>query len=74
MAQDAFDVYLDGKHIDTVFASVGAYDAEEMKKSLINHDGYSSGIEVEVVDLLDDATRRKVALKFVERKVRKAKK
>jgi len=49
MAQDAFDVYLNGKHIDTVFASVGAYDAEEMKNSLINHDGYSAGIQVRKV-------------------------
>jgi hypothetical protein len=49
MAQDAFDVYLNGKHIDTVFASVGAYDADEMKKSLINHDGYSAGIKVRKV-------------------------
>jgi CRISPR/Cas system-associated exonuclease Cas4 (RecB family) len=46
MAQDSFDVFLRGEHIDTVFASVGAYDAQEMKRSLVNHDGYDPSIEV----------------------------
>jgi hypothetical protein len=41
----AYDVYLDGKLIDTVFQS-GISDEEEVKKSLINHDGYDPGIEV----------------------------
>lgn len=45
MAQDAFDVYLNGKHIDTVFATVGSYDADEMKKSLINQRYYTALIE-----------------------------
>jgi hypothetical protein len=40
--QRAYDVFLNGKEIDTVFA-VG-YDAEEMRRSLINHDGYNPGI------------------------------
>ena len=46
MASDAFDVYLNGKLIDTVFASVGSYDYQEMKKSLVNHDGYDPRIKV----------------------------
>ena len=40
----AFDVYLRGKLIDTVFAT--GYDSEEMRKSLINHDGYDHDIKV----------------------------
>ena len=43
---DAFNVYLRGKLIDTVFANVGAYTIEEMKQSLINHDGYDPEITV----------------------------
>jgi hypothetical protein len=35
---------LNGKHVDTVFAT--GYDAEEMKRSLINHDGYDPAIVV----------------------------
>lgn len=45
--QDAFDVYLNGRLIDTVFAN--GYDAEEMRRSLINHDGYDSRITVRKV-------------------------
>ena len=42
-----FDVYLNGKVIDTVFYSKSAnVDANEVKRSLVNHDGYDSGIEV----------------------------
>jgi hypothetical protein len=41
----AYDVYLNGELIDTVFQSDPS-DAEEVKKSLINHDGYDSGIVV----------------------------
>jgi hypothetical protein len=42
--QRAFDVFLAGKEIDTVFAT--DYSAEEMRKSLIDHDGYDPGIVV----------------------------
>jgi hypothetical protein len=43
----AFDVYLNGKEIDTVFYSAGAnVDAEEVRQSLINHDGYNGRIVV----------------------------
>lgn len=41
---NAFDVYKDGKKIDTVFYS--GNDADEVKKSLIDHDGYDSDIVV----------------------------
>jgi hypothetical protein len=40
----AWNVYLNGRLIDTVFAN--GYDAEEMRKSLISHDGYDSRIIV----------------------------
>lgn len=43
----AFDVYLNGKEIDTVFYSVDAkVDVEEVKKSLVDHDGYNPKIVV----------------------------
>jgi hypothetical protein len=42
--QRSFDVFLAGKKIDTVFAT--NYTAEEMRKSLIDHDGYDPGIVV----------------------------
>jgi hypothetical protein len=41
----AFKVYENGKHIDTVFF-VESMTAEEVRKSLINHDGYSEEITV----------------------------
>jgi hypothetical protein len=41
----AYDVYLNNKLIDTVFQS-GPSTPEEVKKSLINHDGYDPGIVV----------------------------
>lgn len=44
--QQAFDVYLNGKRIDTVFAT--GYDVEEMKKSLVEHDGYNPSITVKL--------------------------
>ena len=44
-AQQAFDVYLNGRNIDTVFYS-GPVDADEVRRSLIDHDGYDSDIEV----------------------------
>ena len=40
----AWDVHLNGKLIDTVFAQ--EEDAEEVKWSLINHDNYDPNIEV----------------------------
>jgi hypothetical protein len=46
-AMKGWDVYLNGKKIDTVF-----YDneppmaAEDIKRSLVNHDGYDDRIEV----------------------------
>jgi predicted metal-binding protein len=43
----AFDVYLYGKNIDTIFYSADAnVDADEVKRSLVNHDGYSPDIVV----------------------------
>lgn len=46
----AFDVYLKSKHIDTVFYSDGMkIGAEEVKKSLVEHDGYDSRIVVRKV-------------------------
>jgi hypothetical protein len=39
-----FNVYLNNKWIDTVFAQ--GYDAEEMRRSLIDHDGYDPRIVV----------------------------
>lgn len=45
--QQAFDVYLRGKLIDTVFAT--GYTVEEMTRSLIEHDGYDPAIMVKLV-------------------------
>lgn len=42
----SYIVKLNGKEIDKVFRS-SKETPEEVKKSLINHDGYDSGIEVE---------------------------
>lgn len=47
----AFNVWKNGKLIDTVFYSVGktqkiADAVEDVRRSLINHDGYSSEIKV----------------------------
>ena len=42
--QEAFNVYRKGRLIDTVFAT--GYTTDEMKRSLINHDGYPSDIRV----------------------------
>lgn len=47
LATKAFDVFLNGEEIDTVFYNDNSnVDEEEVKRSLINHDGYDSGIEV----------------------------
>ena len=50
IAARAFDIYLGKTLIDTVYygRSVNV-DVEEMKKSLINHDGYDSRITVREV-------------------------
>lgn len=43
----AFDVYLNGKEIDTVFYSAKPpVDSSEVRKSLVEHDGYDSRIIV----------------------------
>lgn len=44
----AYDVYLNGKIIDTVWQDDPS-DEEEVKRSLIDHDGYDPAIEVEKV-------------------------
>jgi len=45
MKQSRFDIYLHGRHIETVY-----YDedmaAEEVRKSLINHDGFNTNIVI----------------------------
>lgn len=40
----AWNVYLNGRCIDTVFAN--GYETDEMRRSLINHDGYDPRIVV----------------------------
>lgn len=43
----AFNVYLKNKQIDKIFYGDNTkVDKEEVKKSLVNHDGYDSGIRV----------------------------
>lgn len=43
----AYDVYLRGKKIDTVFYSPGAkVSADDVKRSLVSHDGYDADIVV----------------------------
>lgn len=42
--QKAYEVYLHGQWIDTVFFS--GCTTEEVRKSLINHDGYNPLIKV----------------------------
>lgn len=44
--EQAYDVYLNKKLIDTVFYN--DYSVEDVKKSLVDHDGYDSGIVVKV--------------------------
>jgi hypothetical protein len=43
--QEAFNVYLNNKRIDTVHYQ-DDFTAEEVKRSLISHDGYDSNIKV----------------------------
>lgn len=45
MAHQAWNVYLNGKLIDTVFCSHGG-SAADVRRSLINHDGYDVSITV----------------------------
>jgi hypothetical protein len=43
----AFNVYLNGRLIDTVFYSKGTnVTADDVRRSLIDHDGYDSRIVV----------------------------
>jgi hypothetical protein len=42
---NSFDVYLNGKVIDTVYFTAGI-GADDVKRSLVNHDGYDHGIKV----------------------------
>lgn len=42
---NAFDVYKDGKKIDTVYYK-GNETADDIKKSLVDHDGYDGDIVV----------------------------
>jgi len=44
MKARAYNVYLYGRHIDTVWFT--GYTCEEARLSLINHDGYHYAIEV----------------------------
>jgi hypothetical protein len=47
----AFDVFLNGKNIDTVFYSRDAkMTNDEVRRSLINHDGYDPAIIVRAVN------------------------
>lgn len=46
MPSTAFNVYLDGKKIDTVFYSSAFISASEVKRALVNHDNYSQDIVV----------------------------
>lgn len=46
-AHKAFDVFLNGQEIDTVFYNDSVnVDIDEVKRSLVNHDGYDPNIEV----------------------------
>ena len=45
MPTTAYNVYLRGKLLDTVFQS-GQSTAAEVRRSLINHDGYDDAIKV----------------------------
>jgi len=44
MASNAFDVFINGTWVNRVFDS--ETDPSEVKRSLVNHDGYYAGIEV----------------------------
>lgn len=49
MKQKAYDVYLHGRKIETVFYVNST--AEEVRESLINHDGYHPAIKVRERDV-----------------------
>ena len=53
MDSKAWDVYLDGKLLDTVWFDEDC-DSEYVRNALVDHDGYHPGI---VVDLPWDARR-----------------
>jgi hypothetical protein len=57
---NAWDVFLHGENIDTVFYTEGN-DAEDIRKSLIEHDGYDPDIEVKrrKGKLFDNPTKSK---------------
>jgi hypothetical protein len=44
--QEAYDVFLNGKLIDTIFQNSSNDTVADVKKSLVDHDGYDSGIVV----------------------------
>ena len=62
----AWDVFLNGKNIDTVWST--EQDAEEMKKSLVNHDNYDPRIVVKMAA----ASTRKPRGKTSEERLREA--
>jgi hypothetical protein len=45
MTHQAWNIYLRGKLIDTVFCSAGD-SAADVRRSLVEHDGYDAGITV----------------------------
>ena len=45
MAHQTWNVYLNGKLIDTVFCNHGD-SAADVRRSLINHDGYDASITI----------------------------
>lgn len=61
-ASIAYDVFLNGKKIDTVFDT--EKDAAEVKRSLINHDGYDSGITVKKAKKLKESKFDSVELRL----------
>jgi len=67
----AFKVYLGGKRIDTVFFD-SSMTAEQVKRSLVSHDGYSPRIRVTKVKKANPSGGR--TLTKLEKKVRAAKK
>lgn len=52
----AWNVYLNGRRIDTIF-TVAGMDAEEVKSGLVDHDGYDPGIRVRRNRELSDDTK-----------------
>lgn len=47
MKLKAFNVFLNGKLIDTIFYNASdEIEADDVKRSLVNHDGYDSRIVV----------------------------